>query len=111
MYTHTSTSDRSAADVIVVGLGAMGSAVTHQLAQRGLRVIGVDRFRPPHDRGSTHGETRITRLAVGEGTEYVPLVRRSHELWRELEAATGSAVLEQIGGLVVGRRDDEFLEQ
>lgn len=99
------------ADVIVVGLGAMGSAVTYQLAQRGLRVIGVDRFRPPHDRGSTHGETRITRLAVGEGAEHVPLVRRSHELWSELEAATGSSVLEQIGGLVIGRRDDGFLEQ
>jgi sarcosine oxidase len=99
------------ADVIVVGLGAMGSAVTFQLAQRGLRVIGVDRFRPPHDRGSTHGETRITRLAIGEGAEYVPLVRRSHELWRELEAATGSSVLEQIGGLVIGRPDDGFLEQ
>ncbi len=89
----------------------MGSAVTVQLAQRGLRVIGVDRFRPPHDRGSTHGETRITRLAVGEGAEHVPLVRRSHELWRELEAATGSSVLEQIGGLVIGRRDDGFLER
>ena len=99
------------ADVIVVGLGAMGSAVTLRLAQRGLRVLGVDRFRPPHDRGSTHGQTRITRLAVGEGAEHVPLVRRSHELWRELEAATGSSVLEQVGGLVIGRRDDMFLEQ
>ena len=89
----------------------MGSAVTVQLAQRGLRVIGVDRFRPPHDRGSTHGETRITRLAVGEGAEHVPLVRRSHELWRELEVATGSKVLEQIGGLVIGQRDDGFLER
>ena len=111
MYTDSSTSGRSTADVIVVGLGAMGSAVTLHLAQRGLRVIGVDRFRPPHDRGSTHGETRITRLAVGEGAEYVPLVRRSHELWRELEAATGSRLLEQVGGLVIGRRDDGFLEQ
>jgi sarcosine oxidase len=111
MYTNVSTSDRATADVIVVGLGAMGSAVTLQLAQRGLQVIGVDRFRPPHDHGSTHGETRITRLAVGEGAEHVPLVRRSHELWRELEAATGSRVLEQIGGLVIGQRDDGFLEQ
>jgi sarcosine oxidase len=111
MYTNPSTSDRATTDVIVIGLGAMGSAVTSQLAQRGLRVIGIDRFRPPHDRGSTHGETRITRLAVGEGAEHVPLVRRSHELWRELEAATGSRVLEQVGGLVIGQRDDGFLEQ
>jgi sarcosine oxidase len=110
MYTNTFTSGESA-DVIVVGLGAMGSAVAGQLAQRGLRVIGVDRFQPPHDRGSTHGETRITRLAIGEGAEYVPLVRRSHELWRELEAATGARVLEQVGGLVIGARDDGFLEQ
>lgn len=110
MYTDTSTT-APPADVIVVGLGAMGSAVTFQLAQRGLRVLGVDRFRPPHDRGSSHGETRITRLAVGEGAEHVPLVRRSHELWRELERVTGTRVLEQIGGLVIGRRDDGFLEQ
>jgi sarcosine oxidase len=111
MYTEPSTSDKLTADVIVVGLGAMGSAVTVQLAKRGLRVIGIDRFRPPHDRGSTHGATRITRLAVGEGAEHVPLVRRSHQLWRELEQATGSSVLEQIGGLVIGQRDDRFLEQ
>ncbi len=89
----------------------MGSAATFQLAQRGLRVIGVDRFRPPHNRGSTHGDTRITRLAVGEGPEHVPLVRRSHELWRELETASGSSLLEQVGGLVIGRRDEGFLEQ
>ena len=111
MYTNPSTSDRSTADVIVIGLGAMGSAVTLQLVQQGLQVIGVDRFRPPHDRGSTHGETRITRLAVGEGAEHVPLVRRSHDLWRELERATGSRVLEQVGGLVIGQRDDGFLER
>jgi sarcosine oxidase len=111
MYTNPSTSGQLTADAIVVGLGAMGSAVTVQLAQRGLRVIGVDRFRPPHARGSTHGETRITRLAVGEGAEHVPLVRRSHQLWRELERATGSSVLEQIGGLVIGQRDDGFLER
>ncbi|HUE28478.1 MAG TPA: FAD-dependent oxidoreductase, partial [Solirubrobacteraceae bacterium] len=69
-------------EVIVVGVGAMGAAVSWQLARRGLRVIALDRYAPPHDRGSTHGESRITRLAVGEGDEYVPLVRRSHELWR-----------------------------
>jgi sarcosine oxidase len=70
------------ADVVVVGLGAMGSAVCAQLATRGASVIGIDRYDPPHRYGSTHGETRMTRVAVGEGSEYVPLVRRSHELWR-----------------------------
>lgn len=70
------------ADVVVVGLGAVGSAVLYQLADRGIDAIGIDRFAPPHDRGSSHGESPITRLAVSEGPEYVPFVRRSHELWR-----------------------------
>jgi sarcosine oxidase len=91
------------ADVIVVGLGAMGSATLYQLARRGARVIGIDRFHPPHDRGSSHGESRITRQAIGEGEEYVPFVLRSHEIWRELEAETGEALLFQIGGLLMTR--------
>jgi sarcosine oxidase len=99
----------AAADAIVVGLGAMGSAVASQLARRGLRVVGIDRFRPPHARGSTHGDTRITRIAIGEGAEHVPLVRRSHQLWREIERATGSSLLHQVGGLVIGGGDDPFL--
>lgn len=97
--------------MIVVGLGAMGSAVALRLARRGLRVVGLDRFHPPHAQGSTHGETRITRLAIGEGSEYVPLVLRSHELWRELERETGGALLHQTGGLVLGDAGHPFLEQ
>lgn len=91
------------ADVIVVGLGAMGSASLYQLARRGGRALGIDRFAPPHDRGSSHGETRITRQAIGEGEEYVPFVSRSHEIWRELEAATGEALLFPVGGLMLAR--------
>jgi sarcosine oxidase len=91
------------ADVVVVGLGAMGSATLCQLARRGVRSIGLDRFVPPHDRGSSHGESRITRQAVGEGEEYVPFVLRSHEIWRELEAETGEPLLFPIGGLLLGR--------
>ena len=91
------------ADVIVVGLGAMGSATLYQLARRGTRVIGVDRFLPPHDRGSSHGESRITRQAIGEGEEYVPFVLRSHEIWRDLETDTGERLLLAVGGLVLGR--------
>jgi sarcosine oxidase len=91
------------ADVIVIGQGAMGAAATWQLARRGARVLGIDRFAPPHDFGSSHGLTRITRLAVGEGAEYLPLVRRSHQLWREIEAATGHTLMRQTGGLVIGR--------
>src|SRR5581483_34356 len=64
----------------------------------------------PHAYGSTHGETRMTRLAVGEGAEYVPLVRRSHELWREIEGETGARVLSQPGGLIISRPGSEFFE-
>ncbi len=90
-------------DAVVVGLGAMGSAAVYQLAKRGARVIGIDRFSPPHVHGSSHGSTRITRLAIGEGEQYVPLVRRSHELWREIERETGDGLLTRTGGLVIGR--------
>ena len=95
----------TSADVIVVGLGAMGSAALYQLARRGARAIGIDRFSPPHDHGSSGGETRITRAAIGEGEAYVPLVLRSHAIWRELEAETGESLFLACGGLVVsGRR-------
>ena len=92
-------------DAIVVGLGAVGAATLCQLALRGARVLGIDRFVPPHDRGSSHGESRITRLAIGEGDSYVPLVQRSHAIWRELEARTGRTLLTQTGGLVLAPRD------
>jgi sarcosine oxidase len=97
------------ADVIVVGLGAMGSAVCLQLAARGTRVIGIDQYEPPHRYGSTHGDTRMTRLAPGEGGEYVPLVRRSHELWRDIERRAGVELLTQPGGLVLAEADNPFL--
>ena len=89
------------ADVIVVGLGAMGAATAYQLARRGVRVLGLDRFAPPHDRGSSHGETRITRQAIGEGDQYVPLALRSHEIWRELEAETGEQLLLSCGFVAI----------
>ncbi len=84
---------------IVLGLGAMGSATLCQLARRGHRPLGIDRFSPPHANGSSHGDTRITRLAIGEGAHYTPLALRSHELWRELERETGARLLASIGGL------------
>ena len=94
----------SRTDVIVVGLGAVGSAATLHLAKQGKRVIGFDRWSPPHSNGSTHGETRITRLAIGEGDEYSPLAIRSHELWREFERAAGVELLVQCGGLIISNR-------
>ena len=89
------------ADVIVVGLGAMGSAALYQLAKLGARAIGIDRFDPPHDQGSSHGDTRITREAIGEGRDFVPLVLRSNQIWEELEAATGRSLLTRNGALVL----------
>ncbi len=91
-------------DAIVVGLGAMGSAATYQLATAGADVLGIDRHDPPHDRGSSHGDTRITRLAIGEGAQYVPLVKRSHELWRELERESGESLMTACGMLMIGGR-------
>lgn len=89
------------AEVVVVGLGAMGSAAAYQLAKRGVRVIGLDRFAPPHANGSSHGESRITRQAVGEGRDYVPFVLASHRIWRTLEAETGERLLNACGVLVM----------
>jgi sarcosine oxidase len=89
------------ADIIVVGLGAMGSATLYQAVKLGARVIGIDRFSPPHDRGSSHGDTRITREAIGEGREFVPLVQRSNQIWEELEAATGRSLLTRCGALIL----------
>ena len=99
------------ADVIVVGLGAMGSAACRQLASRGVSVIGIDQYAPPHAWGSTHGDTRITRLAIGEGREYVPLARRSHELWREIERATDTQLLTQPGIVVLAHPSSTFLAE
>ena len=88
-------------DVIVLGLGAMGAAATYQLAQRGARVLGIDQFSPPHSLGSSHGDTRVTRLAIGEGAHYTPLAERSHAIWRDIEAKTGAELLTQCGGLII----------
>lgn len=89
-------------DAIVAGLGAAGSATAWQLAARGLRVLGLDRFRPPHDRGSSHGRSRIIRQAYWEGPAYVPLVLDAYERWRRLEHASGAELLRITGGLMIG---------
>lgn len=92
-------------DVLVVGLGAMGSAACRELARRGHRVTALDRYHPPHSRGSSAGGTRMIREAYFEEPLYVPLVRESYRRWRELEAGTGRRLLQVTGGLVVGRRE------
>ncbi|HEX9799928.1 MAG TPA: N-methyl-L-tryptophan oxidase [Thermoanaerobaculia bacterium] len=94
-------------DVIVVGLGAMGSAAAAHLAARGQRVLALERFELGHERGSSHGLTRIIRLAYFEHPSYVPLVRRAFELWRELESAAGERLLHVTGALDVGPEGSE----
>jgi sarcosine oxidase len=89
-------------DAIVVGVGGMGSAALFHLARRGLSVLGLERFDIPNELGSSHGITRIIRLAYYEHPSYVPLLRRSYELWRELEAAAGEQLLHVTGSLDAG---------
>ena len=91
------------AKIIVVGLGAMGSAAAQHLAERGHRVIAFDRFTPPHSKGSSHGQTRMIRQAYWEDSRYVPLVQRAYELWGRLERDSGRRLLHVTGGLVIGR--------
>ena len=92
-------------DVAVCGLGVMGCAALYHLARRGRRVLGIDRFAPGHDRGSSHGETRIIRLAYFEHPSYVPLVRRAYELWRELEVEAARPLLHVTGIAEIGLPD------
>lgn len=92
-------------DVISVGLGAMGSAAAYHLAKRGKRVLGLDRFAPPHESGSSHGKTRIIREAYFEHPLYVPLIQRAYELWADLQERAGRPLLRQTGGLMIGPPD------
>jgi sarcosine oxidase len=92
-------------DVIVAGVGAMGSATAFHLARRGKRVLGLERYGIPHNMGSSHGHTRIIRLAYYEDPSYVPLIQRSHELWRELEETSGETLLHTTGSIDAGPED------
>lgn len=96
-------------DVIVIGVGAMGSSACMHLAQRGARVLGLEQFGIPHDLGSSHGESRMIRLCYSEHPDYVPLLRRTYELWAQLQAQTGRDLLHLTGGLYLGRADGELV--
>src|SRR5438445_688580 len=89
-------------DVIVLGTGGVGSAAVYQLGRRGAKVLGIDQFPGGHDRGSSHGETRVIRQAYFEHPDYVPLLLRAYELWRELEQKADVDLLHQVGLLQVG---------
>jgi sarcosine oxidase len=97
-------------DVIVLGLGGMGTATAAELARRGRRVLGLEQFTPAHDRGSSHGHTRVIRTAYFEHPAYVPLVRRSFHLWHELEQRTGKHLLTECSCLSIGRPDGELID-
>jgi sarcosine oxidase len=97
-------------DVVVVGLGAMGSATLRALARRGRRVVGLDRFSPPHAWGSSHGRSRIIREAYFEHPVYVPLVQRAYVLWEELERESGRPLLFRTGGLAAGPPGGELVQ-
>ncbi|MET1053592.1 MAG: N-methyl-L-tryptophan oxidase [Mycetocola sp.] len=89
-------------DVIVIGLGSMGGAAANSLAQRGMTVLGLERFWPSHDRGSAHGGTRIIRQSYYEGGEYVPLLRRAYDGWRRLEEQSERTIVTMTGGIYIG---------
>jgi sarcosine oxidase len=96
-------------DVIVVGLGGMGSAAVAHVASRGKRVLGLEQFQPGHTHGSSHGRSRVIRLAYFEDPAYVPLLRRSYELWRQLERDTGRHLLQLTGGLMIGAPNSDVV--
>ncbi|MBV9065102.1 MAG: N-methyl-L-tryptophan oxidase [Methylobacteriaceae bacterium] len=97
-------------DVIIIGVGGMGSAAAWQLARRGQRVLGLEQFDIPHSMGSSHGVSRIIRLPYYEDPSYVPLLRRAYELWREAEAATGEELLVITGSIDASPEDDPLFQ-
>jgi monomeric sarcosine oxidase len=92
-------------DLIVLGTGGVGSAALYHAAKRGLKCLGLDRFPPAHDRGSSHGESRLIRLSYFEHPDYVPLLRRSYELWDDLDAT----LLNRCGILYTGSQDGAII--
>ena len=96
-------------DVIVIGLGAMGSAALAELAERGARVLGIEQFALGHDQGSSHGNTRIIRLGYFEHPSYVPLLHRTYELWRKLEAKSGRKLMHITGIAEMGAPDSSVV--
>lgn len=103
-------------DLIVVGLGAVGVSALYQASLRKrrkphLKILGLDRYHPPHSCGSSHGETRIYRQAIGEGEFYTPLALRSHEIIRDLELQTGEDILNETGGLIITDSLDEAVRE
>jgi sarcosine oxidase len=96
-------------DTIVLGIGGVGSAALYHLARRGVRAIGIDRFSPPHELGSSHGHTRVIRQAYFEHSDYVPLLKEAYRLWYGLESLTGRQLFHEIGLIEIGPPDGEVV--
>jgi sarcosine oxidase len=103
------TVDQASYDVIVLGVGSMGSSACYHLAKRGFKVLGLEQFDIPHELGSHAGQSRIIRKAYGEGSDYVPLLERAYKNWLDLESETGSQVYYKTGLAYFGAQDDPFL--
>lgn len=97
-------------DVIVLGLGAMGSAALYQLSKTGQKILGIDMFSPPHSFGSSFGESRVTRQAIGEGTFYTPMVLRANVIWKEIEELSGEELYNHCGMLIAAYEEQNFLK-
>lgn len=97
-------------DVIVLGLGANGSSTLYQLSKTGLKVLGIDRYAPPHNHGSSHGQSRIIRQAYHESPLYVPFVKEAYQLWQELEHTTGKKLFLETGGIVLGNENTSVVK-
>jgi sarcosine oxidase len=98
-------------DTIVAGVGGMGSAALYHLAKRGQRVLGLERFEIGHTQGSSHGETRIIRMAYFEGSNYVPIVQRAYQLWDELSAEAGTDLIRRTGSLEMSEAGFDFVDR
>jgi sarcosine oxidase len=97
-------------DVIIIGLGAMGSSTAFHLAKNNIKVLGIDQYKPPHTCGSSHGSSRVIREAYYEHPLYVPIVQRAYELWFDLEKESGAELFCKTGGLMIGRNDSELVK-
>lgn len=97
-------------DAIIIGVGAMGSSSLYHLSKSGLNILGIDRFEPPHNMGSSYGETRIIREAYFEHPLYVPLIQKAYTLWEELERESGETLFKQTGGLMLGSPESETVK-
>ena len=95
-------------DAIVIGVGGMGSAAVYHLARRGLKVLGLEKYAVPHEMGSSHGYSRMIRYTLQEHPSYVPLVRRSYELWHEMEETAGEELMVTTGSIRAGAPDSPF---